>query len=86
MNYEEMLLNLVKMVNSIRIPSVVNADEISLASAREQKDKVIKEIHHIRKLMKDEINEELQTTRAYIHDNGLEWDLLSHYKEENNNV
>ena len=32
------------------------------------------------------LNTELQITRAYIHDNGLEWDLITHYKGGNNNV
>jgi protein-arginine kinase activator protein McsA len=36
-----------------------------------------------RKVLKAEIEKlqgELETTRAYLHDNGLEWDLLSYSK------
>lgn len=29
----------------------------------------------------ERLNEEAKTIRAYIHDNGLEWDLLSYLKE-----
>ena len=56
MNYEEILLNLVKMVSSIKIPNVMNADDITLKEARIQKDEVLREIHQIRKLMKNEEN------------------------------
>lgn len=56
MNYEEILLNLAKMVSSIKIPNVMNADDITLKEARIQKDKVLREIHQIRKLMKNEEN------------------------------
>ena len=28
----------------------------------------------------EKLQKELETTRAYIHDNGLEWDLLSYSK------
>ena len=28
----------------------------------------------------ERLQKELKTTRAYIHDNGLEWDLLSYSK------
>lgn len=54
MNYNEMLLNLAKMVSQIQIPNIMNASDTSLTSAREQKDMAIKEIHRIRKLMKEE--------------------------------
>ena len=54
MNYNEMLLNLTKMADSIKIPNVMNADEISLDKAREQKTEVVKEIARIRRLMKEE--------------------------------
>ena len=54
MNYNEMLLNLTKMADSIKIPNVMNADEISLDTARKQKTAVVKEIARIRKLMKEE--------------------------------
>ena len=56
MNYEEILLNLAKMVSSIKIPNVMNADDITLKEARVQKDEVLREIHQIRKLMKNEEN------------------------------
>lgn len=56
MNYEEILLNLAKMVSSIKIPNVMNADDITLKEARIQKDEVLREIHQIRKLMKNEEN------------------------------
>lgn len=39
--------------------------------------------HEERKGLKAEIERlqgELETTRAYLHDNGLEWDLLSYSK------
>lgn len=54
MNYNEMLLNLTKMADSIKIPNIMNADEISLNKAREQKTEVVKEIARIRKQMKEE--------------------------------
>ena len=57
MNYEEILLNLAKMVSSIKIPNVMNADDITLKEARIQKDEVLREIHRIRKLMKSEEND-----------------------------
>ena len=56
MNYEEMLLNLAKMVSAIKIPNIMNADDTTLREARMQKDEVIREIHRIRKLMRDEMN------------------------------
>ena len=54
MNYNEMLLNLAKMVSQIQIPNIMNASDMSLTIAREQKDKAVKEIHRIRKLLKEE--------------------------------
>lgn len=54
MNYNEMLLNLTKMADSIKIPNSMNADEISLDKARKQKTEVVKEIARIRKQMKEE--------------------------------
>lgn len=33
----------------------------------------------------EKLNEELKVTRAYIHNKGLEWDLLSYYKGDNHN-
>ena len=54
MNYEEMLSALAKKVSAIQIPNIMNASDIGLREARIQKDEVLKEIHRIRKLMKDE--------------------------------
>ena len=54
MKYDEMLLNLAKMVSQIQIPNIMNASDMSLTAAREQKDKAVKEIHRIRKLMREE--------------------------------
>ena len=54
MNYNEMLLNLTKTADSIKIPNSMNADEISLDKARKQKTEVVKEIARIRKQMKEE--------------------------------
>lgn len=56
MNYEELLSNLAKKVSAIKIPNVMNADDITLKEARIQKDEVLREIHQIRKLMKNEEN------------------------------
>ena len=54
MDYNEMLLNLAKMVSQIQIPNIMNASDMSLTLARKQKDMAIKEIHRIRKLMIDD--------------------------------
>ena len=35
---------------------------------------------HRQKAEIERLQKELETTRAYIHDNGLEWDLLSYSK------
>lgn len=56
MNYEEMLSTLGKKVSAIKIPNIMNADDITLREARIQKDEVLREIHRIRKLMKSEEN------------------------------
>lgn len=56
MNYEELLSNLAKKVSAIKIPNIINADDITLKEARIQKDEVLREIHQIRKLMKNEEN------------------------------
>jgi hypothetical protein len=54
MKYDEMLLNLAKMVSQIQIPNIMHASDMSLTIAREQKEKAIQEIHRIRKLLKEE--------------------------------
>lgn len=54
MNYNEMLLNLAKMANSIKIPNIMNASDGALDLARKQKTELAKEIGRIRKLMKEE--------------------------------
>lgn len=56
MNYEELLSNLAKKVSAIKIPNIINADDIVLREARMQKDETIREIHRIRKLIKSEEN------------------------------
>lgn len=53
MNIEEMLLNLEKKVSAIKIPNIMNADDITLKEARIQKDEALREIHRIRKFINE---------------------------------
>lgn len=57
MNYEEMLSNLAKQMKAIKIPNLMNVSDTDLRNARIQKDEVIKEIHRIRKLIRNKENE-----------------------------
>lgn len=51
MNIDDKLLKLRKMVESLKIPNLMNASEGSLKNARQLKNEIIKEISSIRKLL-----------------------------------
>lgn len=42
--------------------------------------KIVDDVVNSQKAEIEKLNKELQVTRQYIHDNGLEWDLLSYSK------
>ena len=49
-----MLLNLANKVAAIQIPNFMDVSDMGLRATRIQKNEVLKEIHQIRKLMKNE--------------------------------
>jgi hypothetical protein len=58
-----------------RLTTLAELGNVRANDYREMRDKLKKANAEIERLQG-----ELETTRAYLHDNGLEWDLLSYSK------
>ena len=72
------------------VTKCLNKAKINLEIQKQRKGVSQKEVASLEEKVKHyqdvlRMYTELETTRAYLHDNGLEWDLLSYSKRKGGN-